>query len=132
MSLARISDCGIDSATPDLGELLTMEEMIEASEITPNLRVNVCPVCDRLADELFNLSSVPENLAAIIKPNAATPNPDQVCSRCLELFTRALRQIESQSSIFEQNDSVLTTPLRMAAVERFSRRVGNIVFIVLR
>ncbi|HEU5238578.1 MAG TPA: S8 family serine peptidase, partial [Pyrinomonadaceae bacterium] len=105
------------------------EELIETTETPANIRVNVCPVCDRLADELFNLSSVPEKLALIIKPNAATPNPDQVCSRCVELFTRALRQIESQSSIFEQNDSVLPTPLRMDADERFTGRDVTIAFL---
>ena len=105
------------------------EELIETAETPANIPVNVCPVCDRLADELFNLSSVPEELALIIKPNAATPNPDQVCSRCLELFTRALRQIESQSSIFEQNDSVLPTPLRMDADERFTGRDVTIAFL---
>ena len=87
-----------------------MEELIDAPE-TVNVLVNVCPVCDRLADELFMLASVPEELSSIIKPNAATPNPDQVCSRCIDLFTRALRQIESQAAIFEQNDFVLPTPL---------------------
>jgi len=105
------------------------EELIETTETPANIRVNVCPVCDRLADRLFSLSSLPEELASIIKPNAATPNPDQVCSRCVELFTRALRQIESQSFIFEQNDSVLPTPLRMDADERFTGRGVTMAFL---
>jgi serine protease AprX len=105
------------------------EELIEASEATVNVLVNVCPVCDRLADELFMLASVPEELTSIIKPNAATPNPDQVCSRCIDLFTRALRQIESQATIFEQNDFVLPTPLRMDADERFTGRGVTMAFL---
>ncbi len=106
-----------------------MEELIDAPEKTLNASANVCPVCDRLADELFTLASVPEELTSIIKPNAATPNPDQVCSRCIDLFKRALRQIESQASIFEQNDFVLPTPLRMDADERFTGRDVTIAFL---
>lgn len=106
-----------------------MKELIEVTETTPNVLVNVCPVCDRLADELFTLASVPEALASIIKPNAATLNPEKVCSRCIELFKRALRQIESQASIFEQNDFVLPTPLRMDADERFTGRGVTMAFL---
>ena len=105
------------------------EELIETPDPPVNVLVNVCPVCDRLADKFFTLSSVPEQLAAIIRPNAATPNPGQVCPRCIELFTRALRQIESQSSIFEQNDFVLPTPLRMDADERFTGRGVTMAFL---
>src|SRR6478672_3568492 len=106
-----------------------MEELIDAPGTTLNASVNLCPVCDRLADDLFKLASVPEELASIIKPNAATPNPDQVCSRCIDLFTRARRQIESQSAIFEQNDFVLPTPLRMDADERFTGRGVTMAFL---
>jgi serine protease AprX len=106
-----------------------MEELIEAPETTLKPSVNLCPVCDRLADELFTLSSVPKELVSIIKPNAATPNPAQVCSRCIDLFTRALRQIESQAAIFEQNHFVLPTPLRMDADERFTGRGVTMAFL---
>ncbi|HSQ25457.1 MAG TPA: S8 family serine peptidase [Pyrinomonadaceae bacterium] len=106
-----------------------MKELIEVPEITPNVLVNVCPVCDRFADELFTLSSVPQELASIIRPNAATPNPGQVCSRCIELFKRALRQIESQAAIFEQHHLVLPTPLRMDADDRFTGRGVTMAFL---
>src|SRR6185295_5018001 len=106
-----------------------MEELIDAPETTLTAAANLCPVCDRLADELFTLASVPEELGSIIKPNAATPGPEQVCSRCIDLFTRALRQIESQSAIFEQNDFVLPTPLRMDADERFTGRGVTMAFL---
>jgi len=105
------------------------EELIDAPEATATVLINVCPVCDRLADELFTLSSVPEELASIIKPNAATPSPEKVCSRCIDLFTRALRQIESQAAIFEQNALVLPTPLRMDADERFTGRGVTMAFL---
>ena len=72
---------------------------------------------------------MPKELVSIIKPNAATPNPAQVCSRCIDLFTRALRQIESQAAIFEQNHFVLPTPLRMDADERFTGRGVTMAFL---
>ena len=106
-----------------------MEELIDAPETTLNASRNVCPVCDRLANELFTLSSVPEELASIIKPNAATLDPDRVCSRCIDLFRRAWRQIQSQAAIFEQNDFVLPTPLRMDADERFTGRGVTVAFL---
>src|SRR5438067_3594364 len=108
---------------------MKIEELTQIPEATPNIRVNVCPVCDRFAEELFAMSSLPERLASIIIPNAAAPNAEQVCARCLELFRRAERQIESHSTIFEQNDFVLPTPLRMDADERFTGRGVTVAFL---
>jgi len=105
------------------------DELITTPDPTTRVRVDFCPVCDRFADELFTLASVPESLASIIKPNAATLEPDHVCARCIDLFTRAQRQIESQSAIFEQNDFVLPTPLRMDADERFTGRGVTMAFL---
>ena len=104
------------------------EELVEVPKAAVKVLLNVCPVCDRIADDLFLLTSIPGELASIIRSNAATPNPDQVCSRCIDLFTRALRQIQS-APIFEQNDFVLPTPLRMDADERFTGRGVTIAFL---
>ncbi|MDX6384667.1 MAG: serine protease AprX [Blastocatellia bacterium] len=99
---------------------------VEAIEARPG----VCPVCDRFADgELFSIEALPEDLRSIIVPNAATANAAQVCSRCLELFGRAQRQIESQAAIFEQYGFVLPTPLRMDADERFRGRGVAMAFL---
>ena len=93
-------------------------------------RKGVCPVCDRLAQgELFSIASLPEGLQSIITPNAATTGASQVCGRCVELFKRAKRQIESHAAIFEQNEFVLPTPLRMDADERFTGRGVTIAFL---
>jgi serine protease AprX len=90
----------------------------------------VCPVCERSVEgELFSITALPAELQAIIVPNSATANAAQVCGRCLELFERARRQIESQAAIFEQNDFVLPTPLRMDADERFTGRGVTIAFL---
>src|SRR5437588_10523203 len=89
-----------------------------------------CPVGGRAAHgELFSLAVLPEGLQSIITQNAATTDGDGVCGRCIELFKRAKRQIESHASVFEQNDFVLPTPLRMDADERFRGRGVTMAFL---
>jgi serine protease AprX len=105
-------------------------EIVEEATTVSATRHGVCPVCDRSVEgELFSITALPAELQAIIVPNAATANAAQVCGRCLELFERARRQIESQAAIFEQNDFVLPTPLRMDADERFTGRGVTIAFL---
>src|SRR2546423_3083638 len=106
-----------------------MNEVLDISEDTAPAKAQLCPVCDRFADELFAMSALPERLASIIVPNAADADAKQVCASCLELFSRAQRQIQSHATIFEQNDFVLPTPLRMDADERFTGRGVTIAFL---
>jgi serine protease AprX len=112
-----------------------MTETEDAVEIADEValdetRANVCPVCDRLVQgELFSVAALPDGLQSIITPNAATTGASQVCGRCVELFRRAQRQIESHAAIFEQNEFVLPTPLRMDADERFTGRGVTIAFL---
>jgi len=102
------------------------EQEVSAGERRPD----VCPVCDRAVQgDLIAIASLPEGLQSIIKPNAASADAAEVCSRCVELFDRAQRQIESHATIFEQNDFVLPTPLRMDADERFTGRGITIAFL---
>lgn len=105
-------------------------EIPESEATVIEARLDACPVCDRFADgELFSIAALPEELRSIIAPNAATTNAAQVCGRCLELFGRARRQIESQAAIFEQYGFILPTPLRMDADERFRGRGVTIAFL---
>jgi serine protease AprX len=110
-----------------------MKDTIQISEETTSIvdpQTRVCPVCDRSVDgELFSMAGLPENLQSIITPNAATVDAGAVCGRCVELFERARRQIESHADVFQQNDFVLPTPLRMDADERFSGRGVTIAFL---
>src|SRR5258708_29256845 len=93
-------------------------------------RPDVCPVCDSAVQGgLIAIASLPEGLQSIIKPNAAAADAAEVCGRCVELFDLAQRQIESHATIFEQNDFVLPTPLRMDADERFTGRGITIAFL---
>jgi serine protease AprX len=102
------------------------EDEAAVSETPPG----VCPVCDRFVDgDLIPISALSEGLQSIVKPNAAMTGAAMVCSRCVELFERARRQIESHAAVFEQNDFVLPTPLRMDADERFSGHDVTIAFL---
>lgn len=110
-----------------------MKDTIEISEepLTFNEPVTVaCPVCGRVVQgDLFPIAALPEGLQSIITPNAATQDAGEVCGRCIELFERARRQIESHATVFEQNDFVLPTPLRMDADERFTGREVTMAFL---
>lgn len=90
---------------------------------------DLCCVCAGQANApLIITASLPEDLQPIIQSNA-TVDVDQVCGRCIEIFHRAKRQIEAHSTIFEQTDFVLPTPLRMEADERFAGRGVTIAFL---
>src|SRR5205807_1831214 len=103
-----------------------MTNVIERIEVAED----ICPVCDRFSEaELFQISALPESLQSIITANAATTHATQVCGRCIELFNRAQRQSESHSLVFEQNNFVLPTPLRMDADERFTGRGVTVAFL---
>ena len=107
----------------------TSERIHEASGL-PAIQLPVCPVCERYCeDELHPINALSESLHHIVRSNAATPEAEHLCRRCLELFTRAKRQIESHASVFEQNDFVLPTPLRMDADERFRGRGVTMAFL---
>src|SRR5512140_128232 len=93
-------------------------------------RPGVCPVCDRfVGSELFPIAELSDEMRPMVVSNAATADATLICRRCIELFERAQRQIESQASIFEQYGFVLPTPLRMDADERFRGRGVTIAFL---
>jgi len=90
--------------------------------------VQVCSVCDRIADgKLISVATLPREIRTILESNAAPA--EEVCVRCIELFNRAQRQIDSHATVFQQNDFVLPTPLRMDADERFTGRGVTIAFL---
>ena len=88
----------------------------------------ICSVCDRTArGKLISVATLPQNIRTILESNTAAA--DEVCVACIELFNRAQRQIDSHATVFEQNDFVLPTPLRMDADERFTGRDITIAFL---
>jgi serine protease AprX len=105
-------------------------ERIHEATGLPAIHLPACPVCDRYCeDELHHMDALHESLHHIVRSNAADPDAEHLCRRCLELFKRARRQIESHASVFEQNDFVLPTPLRMDADERFRGRGVTMAFL---
>jgi len=107
-----------------------MTELTNEAANSQTIHLPVCPVCDRYCEgELHSIDALHESLHPIVRSNAATPDASQLCRRCIEIFSRAQRQIESHSTIFEQNDFVLPTPLRMDADERFTGRGVTIAFL---
>jgi len=105
-------------------------EITNESNSAPALRLPVCPVCGRYGEgELHSIDALHESLHPIIRSNASTAEAAHLCRRCVEIFTRAQRQIESHASIFEQNNFVLPTALRMAADERFRGRGVTMAFL---
>ena len=91
----------------------------------------VCPVCGRESKEgMWSLASLPESLQQIISANAPAGNVlAVVCPRCVELFARAQRQLETDAVVFEQGGRVLPTPLRLDADHRFTGRGTTIAFL---
>lgn len=90
----------------------------------------LCPVCGRYSEgELHPIEALHESLHPVVRSNAATADAGHLCRLCIEIFQRAQRQIESHSSIFEQNNFVLPTPLRMAADDRFRGRGVTMAFL---
>jgi len=91
----------------------------------------LCHVCGRKAhDRVALFQDLHPDLQSIVEANA--PDMDRmalVCPHCLELFTRARTQLQSRAAIFEQNDYVLPTPLRMEADPRFTGRGVTMAFI---
>ena len=107
--------------------------MVKLGEETAGLdgpRMVACPVCDRAVDgELVSIATLPESLQSIIGPNAVATDDGKVCGRCVDLFDRARRQIEAHARVFEENQFVLPTPLRMDADDRFTGRGVTIAFL---
>ena len=90
---------------------------------------STCHFCGRQRDSR-NLT-IPANaeLKGLVKANIPRKESAAICGECLELLKRAKAQVESHSTIFDQNDHVLPTPLRMDAHEAFTGRGVTIAFL---
>jgi len=105
-------------------------EIINEPIATPAIRLPVCPVCGRYCEgDLYSIDALQESLHPIIRSNASTAEAAHICRRCVEIFARAQRQLEAHATIFEQNNFVLPTPLRMEADERFRGRGVTMAFL---
>ncbi len=104
-----------------------MTTIIDEATRHEDTLAQVCSLCDRIAVQLISVTALPPDLQTIVQSNA-TP-ADEICVRCLELFNRAKLQLESHAAVFEQNDFVLPTPLRMDADERFTGKGVVMAFL---
>jgi serine protease AprX len=91
----------------------------------------VCPICGRESpDGLVPFDVLPDEMKKIVAANApAGALLTQICPRCVELFKRAMVQLEVNAAVFEQGGYVLSTPLRLDADERFTGRDITIAFL---
>ena len=105
-----------------------MEAIITPEPPPEPINPNVCATCARAEGPMVRIGTLPDEFRPMIQANA-TLNQTEVCARCLEIFYRAKRQIDSHSTVFEQNDFVLPTPLRMDADERFTGKGVTIAFL---
>ena len=89
-----------------------------------------CYLCGRINDQRIPLRELHPDIRALLKANVAKAEElAQLCTNCVELFSRAKAQIDSHHVVFEQTDHVLPTPLRMNADERFTGRGVTIAFL---
>jgi serine protease AprX len=90
-----------------------------------------CDVCGReSAEGLAPIGALSEDLQRIVVANApAGPLVAEICPRCIQLFERALVQLEAHAAVFAQGGHVLSTPLRLDADERFTGRGVTIAFL---
>jgi serine protease AprX len=107
-------------------ETILSNEIAEASNKTDLS----CHFCGRVNEQRIALRDLPADITTLLKANAeAADERAQVCTNCIELFSRARAQIDSHHLVFEQTDHVLPTPLRMNADERFTGRGVTIAFL---
>jgi serine protease AprX len=92
---------------------------------------NICPVCSREPREGFvKLSTLDESLEKLIRANAPEAEGfDSVCSRCASLFERGKESILKDAALKKDGSHVLSTPLRLDAVERYTGRGVTIAFL---
>jgi serine protease AprX len=92
---------------------------------------NVCPVCSREVQYGFvPLDDLPEDLQRLIRANAPDTNDfEAVCVRCVRLFEHAKDQILSDAAMNKDGSYVLSTPLRLDAVDEFTGKGVTIAFL---
>jgi serine protease AprX len=91
----------------------------------------VCHICGRESpDGLVPFNELSDEMQRIVAANApAGVLLTEICPRCVELFKRAMVQLEVNAAVFEQGGYVLSTPLRLDADERFTGRDITIAFL---
>ncbi|HEX8637424.1 MAG TPA: S8 family serine peptidase [Pyrinomonadaceae bacterium] len=114
---------------------MTVEESLQLRRATTAADIaageRACPVCAReLREEYVSLLVLSEDLQQLITANAPDTNSfEAVCARCVRLFERAKEQIMQDAALKKDGSSVLSTPLRLDAAERFTGKGVCIAFL---
>ena len=114
---------------------MTVEESLQLQRATTSADIaageRACPVCAREArEEYVPLFVLEEDLQQLIRANAPdTSSFEAVCARCVRLFERAKEQIMQDAALKKDGSSVLSTPLRLDAAERFTGKGVCIAFL---
>lgn len=90
-----------------------------------------CAVCSREPrEEVVALSSLEPDLERLIRANApGVEGFETVCARCARLFERGKESILKDAALKKDGSHVLSTPLRLDAVERFTGKGTTIAFL---
>jgi serine protease AprX len=114
---------------------MTVEESLQLRRATTSADIaageRACPVCAREPrEEYVPLFVLEEDLQQLIRANAPDTNSfEAVCARCVRLFERAKEQIMQDAALKKDGSSVLSTPLRLDAAERFTGKGVCIAFL---
>lgn len=92
---------------------------------------DVCAVCSRaVRDGFLTLNLLPDDVEKLIRANSpGAQDFEEICTRCARLFERAKDQIIADAAVQKDGSHVLSTPLRLDAVERFTGRGVTIAFL---
>jgi serine protease AprX len=90
-----------------------------------------CSVCNReTSDEFIATSDLSDDVRMLLFANAPDKGDfDEVCGRCVRIFTRAKDQIVKDAAVQKDGSHVLSTPLRLDADERFTGKGVTIAFL---
>ncbi len=91
----------------------------------------VCPVCSRdSVDEFVPLIVLGENMERLVRANSPeTRDFEAICARCVRLFEKAKSNIMKDAALQKDGSHVLSTPLRLDAIDTFTGKGVTIAFL---
>jgi serine protease AprX len=107
-----------------------MSEAITNTAVTIEPPSDFCHLCGRSQKPEIAIATLPADLQNLVRANlTSTVAAEYICSSCLTLFRRALKNLKAHAHIFADVEQALPTPLRMDADERFTGKDVTIAFL---
>lgn len=107
-----------------------MTDLVTNEVISAEPATALCHLCRRTDIQRIAFADLPEDLRKLVQANVTSSQPAaEVCTNCVDIFTRAQQQLKSHPNIYAEVDRALPTPLRMDADERFTGRNVTIAFL---